>query len=141
MKFKSINGTLIAGCQEAHEFLALCLDDVELFSKDTLRTLAQNNKMWPLLRDISKSVVWYGDMHGEKVWKHLLTAAWRNQVFLHGIGGGLVAIPVETSGISIKEFSEFIECIYAFGSGEGVNWSDPAMAAYEEYHTRIAITG
>jgi len=141
MKFKLINGTLIASCQEAHEFLALCMDEVELFSKEGLRTLAQNRKLWPLLRDISTHVTLFGCTHTPEIWKHIISAAHKDQYFVKGITGSLVVIPVKTSNMSKKEFSIFIEEIYSYGSGEGVNWSDPAMAAYEEYHTRIAIAG
>ena len=113
MIFKNINGTLIAGCQQAHEFLQVCLDEVELFSLDGIRTMAQNKKMWPMLSDI--------------------TAAWKAQVFVQGIGGTLVVIPARTSRLNKKEFSELIEAIYSFGSGEDVRWSEPALAAYELY--------
>ena len=60
MKFKNIGGTLIAGCEQSAQFLAVCLDEVELFSTDGLRTLAQNKKMWPMLTDLSTHVVLMG---------------------------------------------------------------------------------
>ena len=55
------------------------------------------------------------------------------QVFVQGIGGTLVVIPARTSRMNKKEFSELIEAIYSFGSGEDVRWSEPALAAYELY--------
>jgi|TARA_R110002124_G_scaffold258111_2_gene423866 hypothetical protein len=133
MIFKNINGTLIAGCQQAHEFLQVCLDEVELFSLDGIRTMAQNKKMWPMLSDISKQVTWLGAKHDPETWKHIITAAWKAQVFVQGIGGTLVVIPARTSRMNKKEFSELIEAIYSFGSGEDVRWGEPALAAYEEY--------
>ena len=133
MKFKNINGTLIASCQKAHEFMSVCLDEVELFSLDGIRTLSQNKKMWPMLSDVSKQVEWFSQYHDPETWKHIITAAWRSQVFVNGIGGTLVVIPVRTSKMKKKDFSELIEAIYAFGSDEGVKWSEPAIAAYEQY--------
>lgn len=135
MKFKPVNGTLIAGCEEAAKFLRIAggMDFVELFSLEGLRTLQQNKKMWPLLTDISKQVEWYGEYHDAETWKHIISAAWRNQVFVKGIGDSLVAIPVQTSRLRKAEFAELIEAIFSFGADEGVLWSDPAMRAYEQY--------
>ncbi|WP_301693374.1 recombination protein NinG [Klebsiella pneumoniae] len=32
--------------------------------KEMTRTLEQNKKMWPLLKDLSDQVVWFGNLHG-----------------------------------------------------------------------------
>jgi hypothetical protein len=133
MKFKNIGGTLIANCEHSAEFLSVCLDEVELFSADGLRTLAQNKKMWPMLTDISKHVVLVGVKHKPDIWKHIITAAWKSQVFVHGISGTLVVIPASTSKMNKKEFSELIEQMYAYGSDEGVPWSEPSLKAYAMY--------
>jgi len=135
MKFKNINGALIAGCEQSAEFIEAIagLNIVELFSADGIRTILQNKKMWPMLQDISKQVEWFQQKHNPETWKHIITAAWRNQVFLNGIGGGLVAIPVSTSKLKKKEFAELIEAIYSFGSDHSVRWSEPALRAYQQY--------
>jgi len=133
MKFKNIGGTLIAGCEQSAQFLAVCLDEVELFSTDGLRTLAQNKKMWPMLTDLSTHVVLMGLKHKPEIWKHIITAAWKSQIFVHGIAGSLVVIPTSTSKMNKKEFSELIEQMYAYGSDEGVPWSEPSLKAYEQY--------
>ncbi len=133
MIFKNINGTLIAGCQQAHEFLQVCLDDVELFSTENVRTLEQNKKMWPMLADISKQVVWMGQKHDTETWKVIISAAHKAQTFVHGIGGSLVVMPTSTRRLGKKKFSELIEQIYSFGAEQDVRWGEPALAAYEEY--------
>ena len=86
-----------------------------------------------MLTDISHQVVWFESKHDTETWKHIITAAWRNQVFLHGIGGGMVAIPTSTSKLNKSEFAELIEAIYVFGSEKDVEWSEPALKAYESY--------
>ena len=135
MKFRNINNTLIAACEaSANYFDAIQgIELVDLFSKDGLRTLQQNKKLWPMLTDISHQVVWFESKHDTETWKHIITAAWRNQVFLHGIGGGMVAIPTSTSKLNKSEFAELIEAIYVFGSEKDVEWSEPALKAYESY--------
>ena len=135
MLFKPINGTLITRDQDAVEWMELVadMDEVELFSVESIRTLKQNKKMWPLLTDISKQVTWMGAKHDPETWKVIIVSAWRSQVFVQGIGGTLVVIPPKTSRLSKKSFSELIESIYSFGSGESVKWSDPALQAYEDY--------
>ena len=135
MKFRIASGTLIAACEEAAEYLSLIsgMGEAELFSKDGLRTLAQNRKLWPLLRDISQHFKLFGESHTPEIWKHIISAAHKDQYFVKGISGNLVVIPVKTSNMSKKEFSIFIEELYAYGSGEGVTWGEPALKAYETY--------
>ena len=135
MNFKPINRTLIANSEEAAQYLEAVgqMGEVELFGIEDLRTVEQNAKMWPMLGDISKQVTWMGQKHDTKVWKVIITAAHNDQTFVHGIGGTLVVIPCSTRRLSKKAFSELIEQIYAFGAEQEVKWSEPALAAYEQY--------
>jgi len=75
----------------------------------------------------------FGESHDPWTWKHILTAAWAGQKFVRGIDETVVVIPVKTSRLSRKKFSELIEAIYAYGSEERVRWSEPAMRAYGQY--------
>lgn len=135
MKFKETNNALYAGCQESAQFIELVsvMEECELFSIDSIRTHEQNAKMWPMLGDISRQVVWMGQKHDTDTWKHIITAAHKAQTFVHGIGGSLVVIPCSTRRLSKKAFSELIEQIYSFGAEQEVKWSEPALAAYEQY--------
>ena len=96
------------------------------------RTQDQNAKLWPMLRDISNQVEFMFDHHSPEVWKDLLTAAWRKQKIVPGLDGGLVALGVSTSKLPKEDLSELIESIYAYGAEQGVQWSEPALKAYEE---------
>jgi len=135
MRFKSINGTLIAACEDSAEYIRLVTDmgECELFSTESIRSIRSNKKMWPLLTDISKQVTWMGAKHDPETWKIIIVSAWQAQVFVQGIGGTLVVIPPKTSRMSQKSFSELITCIYVFGDEQEVKWSDPSLKAFEEY--------
>jgi len=97
------------------------------------RSLDQNNKLWPMLTDVSKQVDWYGKKHSKEDWKDIISSAWLQQTLVPGINGGFVAIGVRTSKLTPEQFSGLIECIYAFGAEQGVKWSEPALQAYEQY--------
>lgn len=97
------------------------------------RTDEQNDKQWPMLRDISIQVEWFGQKHSPEDWKDILSAAWKGQKLVPGVNGGFVALGVRTSRISKEEFSEYIESIYAFGAERSVVWSDKALEAFEKY--------
>ena len=98
-----------------------------------IRTDEQNDKQWPMLRDISAQVEWFGQKHSPEDWKDILSAAWRKQRLVPGVDGGFVALGVRTSKMSKAEFSEYIEAIYAFGSERSVTWSEKALEVYETY--------
>lgn len=90
------------------------------------RTLEQNSKMWPMLADISKQVLWDGERMTDEEWKDWFTAALKKQRMVRGMEGGIVFVGSSTSRKSKKEFSDLIELMYAFGASQTppVIWSD-----------------
>lgn len=99
-----------------------------------IRTLAQNTKMWPMLRDIAKQVQWHvnGRLEwlSEEDWKDIFTSALvKDQRVAQGLEGGWVLLGVHTSKASRAFIADMIELMYAFGSQRGVMWSDPEWAA------------
>lgn len=98
-----------------------------------IRSNDQNAKMWPMLEDIAKTVVWFGDKYTKEDWKDILSAAWKGQQLVPGVNGGFVALGVRTSKIEKPDFSEFIESLYAFGSDHNVQWSEKSIEIYETY--------
>ena len=97
----------------------------------SLRSLAQNSKMWPMLTDIANQLQW--PVNGVMVhmspddWKHVLSAGFKKeQRVAAGMDGGYVILGQRTSKFSKEEMSEFIELIYAFGAQHGITWSEPA---------------
>ena len=102
------------------------------------RSNDQNAKLWPMLYDISKQVQWMidgrADFLSPEDWKDILTAGLdKHQRVAPGIDGGFVMLGKRTSKMNKKQFSELIEFIYWFGSDRGVQWSEKALADYEQY--------
>jgi hypothetical protein len=94
--------------------------------KPLTRTLEQNAKLWAMLDDISKQVIWYGHKLKGEEWKHVFTASLKKQKTVPGIDGGFVVLGTSTSTMGKKMFSDLIELIYAFGAEHEVEWSDEA---------------
>ncbi len=97
------------------------------------RTDSQNKKLWPMLNDLSEQVTWYGYKLTPAEWKDFSTAALKRHRMVPGIDGGIVMVGLSTSRMSKRVFCDLIECMYAFGTEQGVQWSEPALALYEEY--------
>lgn len=97
------------------------------------RSDSQNRKLWPMLNDLSEQVTWYGYKLTREEWKDFSTAALKRHRMVPGIDGGIVMVGLSTSRMSKRVFAELIECMYAFGTDQGVQWSEPALALYDEY--------
>lgn len=87
------------------------------------RSLEQNAKMWAMLADISRQVIWHGQKLTPENWKDMITAALNGQKSAPGIEGGVVFFGARTSKMSIKQMSDVIEYAYYFGAEKGVKWS------------------
>jgi hypothetical protein len=97
------------------------------------RTLEQNSKLWPMLTDIARQVVWYGKKYDTTAWKDILTGSFRHAEFVPNTEGtGFVVLGLRTSKMNRKDFSALIEFIIAFGTTQGVVWSERSKQAYEE---------
>lgn len=94
------------------------------------RTLDQNAKLWPMLQDVSRQVIWHGLRLTPDDWKDMFTAALKNLRVVPNIDGtGFVALGQRTSTMSKRTFSDLVELIYEFGAQHGVAWSDPMEGA------------
>ena len=102
------------------------------------RTEAQNRLMWPLLTCFSKQKLW--PVNGQMVkmtqdeWKDVLSAAFCGETMrlAMGINGGVVMLGLRTSKFNKKQFSEWIEFLYATGTGWGVELPDWSTIADPE---------
>ena len=88
------------------------------------RTAAQNDLMWPSLREISKHVEWHGQHLPPEDWKDIFTAALRKQRAVPGIEGGLVFLGLHTSKMSKQEMTDLMELIFSFGVEHGVQFPE-----------------
>lgn len=105
------------------------------------RTLDQNAKIWPMLRDLAeqvtelKAVDQYGVERPLKAedWKHMATAiAFGFDSVQNPEGGGIIFLGKSTSNLSIPKFSELIECVYYLGTKYKVKWSELSKLNYNE---------
>ena len=88
------------------------------------RSTDQNNKVWAMLNDISKS-----EMLGRKEtpdnWKAIMMAAcgWEVQ-FLEGLDGKPFPRGFRSSQMTVKQMSDLIEFMQATGDENGVIWKE-----------------
>ena len=112
--------------QHAHRLIEAAEPYSVVTIRERNRTDEQNDKMWPMLRDVSRQVEWYGEHLTDAEWKDVFTAALKeHQRVVRGINGGMVFIGGRTSTMGVREFSDLIELIYAFGAEHGVVWTEP----------------
>lgn len=114
---------------------------------DPPRTLTQNAKMWPMLRDFAKQVKWPHvtdtgewviDLMGEEDWKSVLTAGFEKETRMaQGWGGGTVMLGVSTSKYGIRRMAEFIDWLYAAGSEKDITWSERSLETVRLYGTAL----
>ena len=91
--------------------------------KTETRSLAQNSRLWALLRDVSQQVDWYGQKLTDEEWKDVFSASLRKQRAVPGIDGGFVILGQRTSRMTVAEMSELQELIEAFGAERGVEFT------------------
>lgn len=109
---------------------------------DKKRTLSQNDKLHPMVRDIDGQILWpingTPTRLGETQWRYFFAAHIRKgaQLVPSIDGDGFIALGVGTSGLSAREASDLIELMYAFGSDRGVKWSEKSKEHYEKYRPR-----
>ena len=93
--------------------------------KEPKRTTAQNDLMWDLLTDVSQQAQWYGQT--------LVTDDWK-LIFLQGLNSEMRIVPnmagngfvnlTRSSKLSVREMSDLIELIYAWGAQHSVKFHD-----------------
>lgn len=114
--------------QRQKDYAKQCIDqapeDHVCIIKQKTRTLEQSAKMWAMLGDLSKQIVWYGMKLHDEEWKSVLTASLKGQKTVPGLNGGFVVTGASTSSMTIKEMSDVIELAYAFGAEHDVKWSE-----------------
>lgn len=98
-------------------------------AREETRTDKQNRLMWPLLKDLSEQVVWYGEKLTKEEWKDVITVLVnqtedQKQKSVPGINGGRVYFGMRTSKSSKSYMADVIEAIYWFGTEKGVRFSE-----------------
>jgi NinB protein len=87
------------------------------------RSLQANARMWAMLSDISRQVVWHGQKLCKDDWKTMATAALKRQRVVPGIEGGFVVLGEHTSTMTIAQMNELMKFLEAFGAQHGVRFT------------------
>lgn len=93
------------------------------------RSLEANARMWVMLTEVSRQVVWHGRKLDADSWKAIFSAALKKQEVVPNLDGtGFVVLGQSTSQMSVREMSELQELIAAFGAERGVEFAEPVAA-------------
>jgi hypothetical protein len=105
------------------------LDGYAVTISEPTRTLEQSARMWAMLHEISRQVVWHGKKLGAEDWKIIFTAGLKKLEVVPNLDGtGFVALGQSTSRMSKREMSDLIEMMIAFGADRGVVFADMVAA-------------
>ena len=90
------------------------------------RTLDQNAAQWPILESFAQQLDWPINGVLSKItaddWKDILTCAFRNEQprVAMGLSGGMVLLGQRTSKFGKREFSDWMEFLWATANERGV---------------------
>jgi len=95
------------------------------------RSLDANAKLHAMCADVARQKTWAGRQLGTEDWKRLFVDFWLRQDGGRGVqivpsldGAGVVSLGVQTRSLGVRAMSELIETIYAWGSENGVRFTD-----------------
>lgn len=126
------NSSVKQNCITAIQHLPTDTDrPLQITIQEDTRSLAQNRMLWSCLHDISQQVVWYGRKMDAESWKHVFSAALKQQETVPGINGGFVVLGQSTSKMRVSEMRDLITIIHAFGAEQNVRFSDESARAAE----------
>lgn len=111
--YQALKPYLMAG----HEF--------SLQIKPKTRSLEQNSRMWAMLTDVSRQVDWYGKKLSPEAWKCVFSASLKKQDVVPGLHGDFVVIGQSTSQMSVRDMTDLMDLMSAFGAERGVRFTCP----------------
>ena len=98
--------------------------------KENTRSLEQNARMWAMLSDVARQVVWYGQKLSADDWKDVFSASLRKARVVPTIDGdGFVPLGMRTSSMTKAEMTALMELIEAFAAERGVVLTSALEAA------------
>ncbi|SEN67803.1 recombination protein NinB [Bradyrhizobium sp. OK095] len=94
--------------------------------KEPQRTLDQNSRMWAMLTDIARQCHIDGRRLTTDQWKVVFMHELGQQVeFIPSLSGTFIPYGQSSSDLGVKEMSDLIESMFAYGAENSVTWSDP----------------
>ncbi|WP_395326895.1 recombination protein NinB [Novosphingobium sp. BL-8H] len=111
----------------AHQLIDRAPERAVLNIREATRTLDQNAKMHAMLSDISRAKP-MGRVLKPEIWKSLFMDALGHQAKWEPslTGDGVVNTGFRSSHLTVRQMSDLIESLYAFGAEHGIEWTDPA---------------
>lgn len=96
--------------------------------KAAKRTMPQNDRMWAMLTEISRSLKWHGRTLRPDDWKIMfLDALKRETDAVPNLDGtGMVDLGWSSSDLTKSEMSDMIELMFEFGARNGVQFREAA---------------
>jgi len=110
--------------QNAIEAVKTAPDGWTVQVKQKTRSLEQNAKLWACLHDVASQVVWHGRKLSPEDWKHIFSASLKKQDVVMGIDNQIVVLGQSTSKMTVKELSDLVEIIHAFGANHDVKFGN-----------------
>ena len=92
--------------------------------QEPTRSLEQNARLWVMLGEVSRQVVWHGRKLSPDAWKCVFTASLKKQDVVPGLHGDFVVLGQSTSRMSKSEMCDLQTLIEAFGAEQGVTFYD-----------------
>jgi hypothetical protein len=95
------------------------------------RTAEQNALLWPLLQQWAIQKPWQVNGQAQHLtkedWKVILTASFRGEAarIAPGLDGGMVLLGISTRAMGKREFSRFLDWLFAAAHHHGVNLPPP----------------
>ncbi len=107
------------------------------------RSQEQNDRMWAMLTDISKQIDWPVDGKLQRLdpeeWKHIFSAGLKqHQRVAAGLEGGFVILGQRTSKMNVRQMTDLITLMFAFGDQRGVQWTDPQTKSFQQTYMEAA---
>lgn len=121
--FKLVHST---ARQMAVRAVTLAPEGMVVEIKPKTRSLEQNAALWAMLTDVSRQVDWHGQKLTPEDWKHVFSASLKQQRAVPGLDGGFVVLGQSTSKMTVREMSDLMEVISAFGAERGVRFTGSA---------------
>ena len=92
--------------------------------RESLRSVDQNARMWSMLTDLSKQLLWHGQKLSAEDWKLVAMAGLKRsaRIVPNMENNGFVDLGHSTSKLTKEDFSELLDMISAFGAQHGVKF-------------------
>ena len=127
MSYRLVLNSDFARCRAATAVMA-APDGYIARIEEPKRTLDQNSRLWALLSDVAMSKP-QGRMHTPEEWKCIFMSACGWEVaFLPGLDGRFLPYGYRSSKLTKKQMGTLMDFIEAWGTENGVRWSNQEAA-------------